>query len=81
MQEMDAFKVESKIADDTRARAIGMKTGGNLSLYAHVIEEENNIWEIRSMRGIPRNSNVIFMVTLLFLQNPESPYHDPFLWL
>ncbi|KAM0916349.1 hypothetical protein ACQ4PT_010232 [Festuca glaucescens] len=40
MQEMDAFKVESKIADDTRARAIGMRRGGNLALKAHVVEED-----------------------------------------
>lgn len=40
MQEMDAFKVESRIADDTRARAIGMKRRGNLALKAHVVEED-----------------------------------------
>jgi hypothetical protein len=41
MQEMDAFKVESKIAVDSRARAIEMKRSENLALKAHVDEEDD----------------------------------------
>ena len=44
MQDMDAFKVESKIAEDSRARAIGMKRGGNLALKAKAIEEDGEDW-------------------------------------
>ena len=40
MQEMSAFKVASKNAEDARARAIGMHKGGNLALKAKVVENE-----------------------------------------
>ena len=39
MQEMAAFKVATKNAEDARARAIGMHKGGNLALKAKVVEE------------------------------------------
>jgi hypothetical protein len=48
MQEMDAFKVESKIAVDSRARAIGMKRSENLALKAHVcVEDEEELRETK----------------------------------
>ena len=40
MQEMAAFKVAAKNAEDARARAIGMHKGGNLALKAKVVENE-----------------------------------------
>ena len=40
MQEMAAFKVASKNAEDARARAIGMHKGGNLALKAKAVENE-----------------------------------------
>ncbi|KAK1681657.1 hypothetical protein QYE76_042505 [Lolium multiflorum] len=48
MQEMDAFKVESKIAVDSRARAIGMKRSENLALKAHVcVEDDEDLMETK----------------------------------
>ncbi|KAK1687147.1 hypothetical protein QYE76_047995 [Lolium multiflorum] len=48
MQEMDAFKVESKIAVDSRDRAIGMKRSENLALKAHVcVEDEEDLRETK----------------------------------
>jgi hypothetical protein len=38
MQEMDTFKVELRIAEDTRARALGMRKGWNLALKTKVME-------------------------------------------
>ena len=43
MQEMAAFKVASKNAEDARARAIGMHKGGNLALKAKVVANEEEI--------------------------------------
>jgi hypothetical protein len=40
MQEMSAFKVEMKNAEDARARALGMRRGGNLALKAKAMEYE-----------------------------------------
>jgi hypothetical protein len=40
MQEMDSFKVESKMAIDSHAQAIGMKRGEYLALKPHVVEED-----------------------------------------
>ena len=39
-QEMAAFKVAAKNAEDARARAIGMHKGGNLALKAKAVENE-----------------------------------------
>ena len=39
MQEIYAFKVESKLAEDSRARALGMRRGANLTLKAKAVEE------------------------------------------
>ncbi|KAK1613061.1 hypothetical protein QYE76_036734 [Lolium multiflorum] len=48
MQEMDAFKVESKIAVDSRVRAIGMKRSENLVLKAHVsVEDDEDLMETK----------------------------------
>ena len=40
MQEMAAFKVSTKNAEDARDRAMGMRKGGNLALKAKVVEHE-----------------------------------------
>jgi hypothetical protein len=42
MQEMQAFKVQAKNAEDARARAIGMQRGANLALKANVVENEES---------------------------------------
>jgi len=51
MQEMQAFKVATKIAEDTRARAIGMSKGVSLALKAKEVdreEEEEEGWVDKS---------------------------------
>ena len=48
MQEMAAFKVASKNAEDARARAIGMHKGGNLALKAKVVTQEEMCEEVTS---------------------------------
>ena len=51
MQEMAAFKVAAKNADDARARALGMQKGVNLALKAKAVdnEEERTVLEPGSM--------------------------------
>jgi hypothetical protein len=39
MQEIDGFKVESKLTEDNRACALGMRRGGNLALKVKAVEE------------------------------------------
>ena len=53
MQEMAAFKVAAKNAEDARARAIGMHKGVSLALKAKVVEEEDEKFEVEpsSMRS------------------------------
>ena len=43
MQEMQSFKVQAKIAQDSRARAIGMQQGASLALKAKVIEHDEDL--------------------------------------
>jgi len=45
MQEMAAFKVVTKNAEDDRARALGMRKGTNLTLKAKVVEYEEEEME------------------------------------
>ena len=42
MQEMQSFKVQAKIAQDSRARAIGMQQGASLALKAKVVEHNED---------------------------------------
>ena len=48
MREMQSFKVQAQIAQDSHARAIGMHQGASLTLKAKVVEqEEDQDWEDR----------------------------------
>ena len=41
MQEIQSYKVQAQIAQDTRARAIGMHQGSSLALKARVVEQDD----------------------------------------
>ena len=41
MQEMQSYKVQAQIAQEIRARAIGMHQGSSLDLKAKVVEQDD----------------------------------------
>ena len=49
MQEMQSYKVQAQIAQDTRARAIGMHQGSSLALKARVVEQDDEQYRIETV--------------------------------
>ena len=71
MQEMAAFKVAIKNAEDARARAIGMHKGTSLALKAKVVEhEEGQACEEDITKWDRKNFMIFIEITLLLRQEP-----------
>ena len=77
MQEMQSFKVQAKIAQDSHARAIGIQQGASLDLKAKVVEhnEDQDCEDVSSMDAEElkvAHRDYVALVARTFWKNPSK---------
>ena len=86
MQEMQSYKVQAQIAQDTRARAIGMQQGSSLALKAKVVEEDDDEEDTPTVILSPaeiKTTHRDYVALAASLQDPSGriPPRPRFTWI